>query len=276
MKSTTLYSMRLFGAALCVLLSSADVIAISPTSTDARAIMKAVEGRSTGDKLVTRVQMTIIDRKNRKRVRVIRSRSMDFAGGSKQLTIIESPADVRNLAVLGIDYKDGNKDDDQWLYLPSQHKSTRISSSGKSGSFMGSDFTYSDMTRRDPSQYDYKVIEASIKVDGDDCWKIEAKPKTTKERRETGYVKTILWVSKTKLLPLKSMMLVRAGKKTKIIRMRNIKKIDGTWMPHLMTASVGRNKRRESTTVLKFLTVRLNDPSVKDSDFTQRRLEKGL
>ena len=276
MKLTTLDSMRWFAAALCLLLAAADATAISPSSTDARAIMKAVEGRSNGDKMISRVQMTIIDRKNRKRVRVIRSRSMNFAGGSKQLTIIESPADVRNLAVLGIDYKDGKKDDDQWLYLPSQHKSTRIASSGKSGSFMGSDFTYSDMTQRDPSQYDYRVAAATVQVDGEDCWKIEARPKTAKEKRETGYVKTIIWVSKNKLMALKSMMLVRAGKKTKIVRMRNIKKVNGTWMPHLMTASVGRNKKRESTTVLKFLTIRLNDPSVKDSDFTQRRLEKGL
>ena len=60
--------------------------------------------------------------------------------------IFESPSDVQNTGLLSVDY-DGAKDDDQWLYLPSLHKATRISSGDKSGSFMGTDFTYSDMTQ---------------------------------------------------------------------------------------------------------------------------------
>lgn len=258
------------------LLSAATALAIPADTTDPNVIMKAMEERPTGDKVINRVQMTITDDKGRQRQRVVQSRQLKFAGGTKQLTIIESPADVKNLAVLSIDYDDGAKDDDQWLYLPSQHKSTRISSSGKSGSFMGSDLTYADMTKKDPAQYTYKLLAVSEQIDGEDCWKVEATPKTDKERRETGYAKTITWVSKTKLLPLKSMMLVQAGRKTKVIRMQNIKQIDGIWMPHLLTAQVGRNNKRESMTTLRFLAVKLNDPSVQESDFTQRRLEKGL
>ena len=74
---------------------------------------------------------------------------MEFDKGTRQLMMFESPADVRNTGMLSIDYKDGNKDDDQWLYLPSLNKSTRISSGDKSGSFMGTDLSYADMTRAD-------------------------------------------------------------------------------------------------------------------------------
>ena len=38
------------------------------------------------------------------------------------------PGDVANTGLLSIDYDDGAKDDDQWLYLPSLKKTTRISS----------------------------------------------------------------------------------------------------------------------------------------------------
>jgi len=257
-----------------VLASSA--LAIAPGETDPAKIMAAVEARPTPKSMSNRVQMTISDAQGRKRERVVQSKQLTFAAGTKQLTFIESPADVRNLAVLSIDYDDGNKNDDQWLYMPSQRKSTRISSSGKSGSFMGSDFTYSDMTSKDPKQYDYKMAAQSEKVDGEDCWKIEARPKTTKEKRETGYVKTTTWVSKSKLIALKAMMLVRAGRKTKIVRMRQIKKVGGFWIPHVLTAAVGRNKKRESQTVLRFTQVKVNDPAIVDSEFSQRRLEKGL
>ena len=251
-------------------------LALPPTSTDPAAIMKAVDARPTPKSMMNTVKMTISDAQGRKRERVVQSQTLKFAGGTKQLTFIASPADVRNLAVLSVDYDDGAKDDDQWLYMPSQRKSTRISSAGKSGSFMGSDFTYSDMTSKDPTQYNYKMLAQSAKVDGEDCWKIEAEPKTAKEKRETGYVKTVSWVSKSKTMVIKAMMLVRAGRKTKIIHMREIKKVGGFWIPHLLTAAVGRNKKRESMTVLRFTGLKVNDPSVKDSDFSQRRLEQGL
>ena len=263
--------------ALPALILLADpALAISPSETNAAAIMKAVEARATPAKMSNKVQMTIADAQGRKRVRVVHSKQMQFPDGTRQITFIASPADVRNLGVLSWDYDDGKKADDQWQYMPSQRKSTRISAAGKSGSFMGSDFTYSDMTSKDPKQYDYKMVAQSEKVDGEDCWKIEARPKTTKEKRETGYVKTVAWVSKSKLMPLKSMMLVRAGRKTKIVRMRQIKKIGGFWIPHLLTAAVGRNKKRESQTTLRFTGVKVNDPAITPAEFTQRRLEKGL
>ena len=266
---------KLLWTALFALLAT-PALALSPDTADPAAIMKAVEARPTPKSMANKVQMTISDAQGRKRERVVQSKQLDFAGGTKQLTFIAAPADVRNLAVLSIDYDDGAKDDDQWLYMPSQRKSTRISSAGKSGSFMGSDFTYSDMTSKDPSQYDYTLVEQSEKVDGEDCWKIEARPKTAKEQRETGYVKTVSWVSKDKLMAIKIMMLVRAGRKTKIVQMRDIKKIGGFWIPHVLTASVGRNKKRESMTVLRMSNVKVNDPAIVDSEFSQRRLEQGL
>ncbi len=250
--------------------------ALDPGETDANKIMAAVENRDTGDKMVSRMQMTIRDSAGRERVRVVRSRSLKVHGGRKQLMIFESPADVRNTALLTMDWDDGNKDDDQWLYLPSLHKSTRISSADKSGAFMGSDFSYADMTKKDPKDYEYKLSKPSAPVGGEDCWLIEARPKTEKEKRETGYVKSLVWISKTKLVPLQSKIWVAEGKKIKLLKSDKLKQIDGIWVPHRMAVRTVRGKEVESTTVLDFLSVKLGDPSVKESDFTQRRLEQGL
>ena len=174
---------------------------LSPDSTDARKIMEAVENRVEGDKVISRLKIVVEDSKGRKRIRGVQSRSLEFPGGSKQLIFFESPADVRNTGLLSIDYDDGAKTDDQWLYLPSLHKSTRINSSEKSGSFMGTDLSYSDMTQRAPSQYEYKMLNTSAQVDGEACWLIEARPTTPREKEETGYLKSQMWISKTKLLP---------------------------------------------------------------------------
>ncbi|MCG8555202.1 MAG: outer membrane lipoprotein-sorting protein [Proteobacteria bacterium] len=250
--------------------------AIEPSTRDPRAIAKAVNDRDDGNKRVTRMTMTLGDPSGRKRVRTLRTRSMDFPGGSKTLMLFEAPADVRNTGLLTIDYDAGQKDDDQWLYLPSLHRSTRISTSEKSRSFLGTDISYADMTKRDVAQYDYKLLEASARVDGEECWVIEARPRTAKEKKETGYLKVHQWISKSKLMPVQSKAWVMEGRKLKYLKFTQLRKVDGIWMAHRIAVRTVRKGKVESTTVLEFDGVRFNQPSVTDADFTQRRLEQGL
>ncbi|MCP4605780.1 MAG: outer membrane lipoprotein-sorting protein [Proteobacteria bacterium] len=250
--------------------------ALDPNTKDARKVIQAMEDKESGDKVVSRVSMVLIDSSGRKRERVLRSRSLDFDAGTKMLMLFESPADMRNTGLLSFDYEDAAKNDDQWLYLPSLRKSTRISTSDKSGSFLGTDITYADMTQRNIDAYEYKMLKDSIKVGNEDCWLIEAKPLTEKERAETGYLKTQTWVSKQKLVPLQAKMWIKEGRKLKYIKFDEIKKIDGIWTTHKLSVRTMKNNKVESTTVMKYLIIKYNDASVKDTDFTERRLEQGL
>lgn len=263
-------------AVLVVALLAVPSTAISPDTTDARAIMEAVEARPRADRVSSRIMMQVIDKAGRKRTRVVESRSKLFEGGTKQLVLFAAPADVRNTGLLSIDYDAGDKDDDQWLYLPSLRKSTRISASSRSGSFMGTDLSYSDMTKQDPASYDYGVVEQSAPVDGEDCWLIEARPRTEKAKRETGYVKLHVWVSKDKLVPLKVKNWVREGRKLKLIKFADIKKVGGIWIPHKILAQTVRAGTVQSRTVMVFKDLAVNAAHVTDGDFTQRRLEQGL
>ncbi|MCB1829203.1 MAG: outer membrane lipoprotein-sorting protein, partial [Gammaproteobacteria bacterium] len=94
---------------------------------------------------------------------------------------------------LTYDYDDPEQDDDQWLYLPALSKSKRIASSDKSGAFMGSDFNYSDMTRRNLNAYDFRLLKED-EVRGRKAWLIEALPKDREEMEETGYKKSLVFV----------------------------------------------------------------------------------
>ena len=237
-------------AAPAVAAPAAPAATVSPDSTDPKAIMKAVEGRIQADKTKARTVLQITDGSGRKRERVVRSWGMDFDGGQRQLMIFESPADVRNTGLLSVDYEDGNKDDDQWLYLPSLKKSTRISSGDKSGSFMGTDLSYADMTRADPSHYEYVILKQSVSVGGEDCWLIGAKPVTQRAKDETGYVKTQVWISKSKLVTLQVKAWVREGRKLKYIKFEGFKQLDGRWTAHKISARTVRGKKVESTTVI--------------------------
>lgn len=245
-------------------------------ATDPRAIAVAVEKRDDGNKRTSSMSLSVKDGSGRTRVRETRVQSLDFTGGTKMLILFESPADVRNTGLLSVDYDDGNKDDDQWLFLPSLKRSTRISTSDKSGAFMGSDISYADMTERDTNLYDYTLVSPSVMVGKEECWLIEAKPRNEKEQKQTGYVKTQSWISKDKLMPLQVKAWVREGQKLKYMKFDELQQVDGIWVANKLVVRTMRGNELESETVLQFSGVKFNQASVDEQVFTERRLEQGL
>lgn len=79
------------------------------------------------------------------------------ADGDKSLIVFNSPRDVQGTATLTYTHKEGF--DDQWLYLPSIKRVKRISSSNKSGLFMGSEFAYEDLSSDEVEKYTYKFLK---------------------------------------------------------------------------------------------------------------------
>ena len=264
------------GAFLVLLAGTAWSQEVSPTETDPVKIMKSVEAREQGDRTKSVLNLEVRDSKGRTRSRTVVSWSKDFADGRKQLMIFQQPADVAGTGLLSIDYDLGSKEDDQWLYLPSLKKSTRISSGEKSGSFMGTDLTYSDMTKTDPNDFNYTIKKQSAMVGEEECWVIEARPKTQRVQNETGYQKSRVWISKSKLLAVQMKAWVIEGRKIKYIRFDDLKQVDGVWVAHKISARTKRNKKTESTTVLSFSSYLLNQPEVTDALFTQQKLQEGL
>jgi outer membrane lipoprotein-sorting protein len=243
---------------------------------DPRAIMEAVAAREVGDRMSAQMRMTITSGGGKQRQRTLRTRAMKVGAERRQLVIFESPADVRNIALLSVDYDDGDRADDQWLYLPSLRKATRISGGERSGSFMGSDFSYADMTQQHTSHYDYELVDDATQVAGEDCWLIEARPRTDKARDETGYTKSHVWVSKEKKMPLQVKAWVRAGKKIKYMKFDAIEKQGGVWVAQRAAARTVEGDAAVSTTVIELRDVEVGDETVTEVDFTQRRLEQGL
>ena len=90
--------------------------------------MDRVNERETGDRSTSEMEMILIDKKGRKRVRNIQSFGMEKGDDSLSLMFFLSPADVKNTGFLTFDYDASGKDDDQWLYLPALRKTKRIAS----------------------------------------------------------------------------------------------------------------------------------------------------
>ncbi len=106
--------------------------------------------------------------------------------GDKSIIVFNTPRDVKGTAILTHSHKKEN--DDQWLYLPSIKRIKRISSRNKSGSVMGSEFAYEDLSSQEVEKYTYTFLrkENTSKAD---FYIIERVPNDKK----SGYTKQIVW-----------------------------------------------------------------------------------
>jgi outer membrane lipoprotein-sorting protein len=261
------------GLAVCSFTPGAS--ALDPSSTDARAILKEAFGSQRGEKTASRMKMSIKDGSGT-RERMMSVRTARKSDGWKTLILIEQPEDVRNTGFLSMQYVANDKSDEQWLYLPKLHRVARVPSSGKSDPFVGSDFSISDLSQQEVDDFDAKLVSASVKVGDEECWLIESTPRTQVIREETGYEKTQLWISKSKLLPIQIKASVIGGKKTKYFKAMDIRKVDGYWTPYRMQMRTMDGSTAASETVLDVLNADNQGKDVAESDFTVARLEHGV
>lgn len=239
----------------------------------AREIMRKVEDRDDGDNMTSDMEMILIDKNRNERVRKIRSFAKDFGEDTHRLMFFVHPADVKDTGFLTYDYDDPDKDDDQWLYLPALRKTKRIATSDKSGSFMGSDFTYSDMSSREIEDYYFKLLKED-KVDGHKVWIIQATPKDRETIEETGYTKTVVFVRQDNYVVIRAVNWVEDGK-LKYMEVKKLERIDGIWVSTEVHMTTKEGKRPVHMTVLRNQNVKFNQ-GLDENMFTVRRLEKGL
>ena len=251
----------------------APVEATAAEELDAREIMERVDARDDGDYSTQNLKMILIDKRGNQRVRELRAFGRDEGKDEYSLTFFVSPADVEDTGFLTYDYKDEAKDDDQWLYLPALNRSKRIASSDKSGSFMGSDFSYADMTERPLDDYQYTLMKET-EVAGEPVWQIEAVPTTEREKDQTGYTKSVVFVRKDNFLVVRSVNFVKKGKRLKYFDAKKVEEIDGIWVATEMEMKTKKGKKTLHKTVLHAENVRFNQ-DIDDAFFSVRQLEKG-
>ena len=240
-----------------------------------REIMEKVNERDDGDRSISEMEMILIDKKGKKRVRKIKTYGREKGKDSQSLMFFLSPADVKNTGFLTFDYDESGKDDDQWLYLPALRKTKRIASGDKSGSFMGSDLNYSDMTSPDLDLYDYTLMKET-EVKGTKVWQIKTVPKTKAEAEKSGYSKSVVFIRQDNFMMIRAVRWVYKKKRNKYFDARKIEKIDGIWVSTELHVTTKSGKKTLHKTILKQNNIRLNQDEVNEDLFTIRRLEKGL
>ncbi len=140
--------------------------------------------------------MILIDAHGTRIERIMQGKVKEIiADSDKSMSDFQSPLDVKGTKLLTWAHR--TQDDEQWLWLPSLRRVKRISGSNKSASFMGSEFSYEDLGGQAVEKYEHNLLKES-KEEGEDVWVIERTPK-----KESGYSKQILYISKKYMAPVK-------------------------------------------------------------------------
>lgn len=255
-----------------VILSISTPVAFAMTANE---IMQKVDARDTGKTQISTATMTLVDKKDRKRVRKLKLFSKEFSDVDKSISFFVSPTDVKDTSFLSYDWNDEEKEDDSWLYLPAMQRVNRTAAGDKSNSWMGSDFTFSDVEGAEVNEYTYKILSESDPVDGHDCWKIEALPKSKAIVKKTGYLKTINWVRKDAFLVVRGINYVKKGKRVKYYSTKDIKKIDGIWTIGTIQMVTTKNKKVQHSSIFSLENVSYNN-DVADSMFEVETMQRGL
>ena len=258
-----------------ILISGALMLPEKVFALNGREIMEKVNARDTGDRSITEMEMILIDKKGKKRVRKLKTFGLEKGKDSLSLMFFLSPADVRNTGFLTFDYDESGKDDDQWLFLPALRKTKRIAAGDKSGSFMGSDLNYSDMTSPDLNLYEYTLMKET-EVKGQKVWQIKAVPKTKAEAEKSGYSKSVVFIRQDNYVMIRGVRWVHKKKRNKYLDVRKLEKIDGIWVSTELHVTTKSGKKTLHKTILKQKNVHFNQDEVNEDLFSIRRLEKGL
>ena len=163
-----------------------------------------------GDQLAA-LTMVLRNRHGQESTREIRTRTLEVEGdGDKSLVIFDRPRDVEGTAFLTFSHATGS--DDQWLYLPALKRVKRIATNNKSGPFMGSEFSYEDISSQEVEEYTYRFLRDEA-LDGLQTHVVESVPVD----ENSGYSKLVTWHDVEHLRPLRVDFYDRKGELLKTL-----------------------------------------------------------
>lgn len=156
----------------------------------AQAIIDEAERRASGfGDLQAVAEMVIRNGRGSEAVRELSISILDLPGSaSRSLTVVDEPKDVRGTALLT--HTDEAGQSEQWLFLPALNRVKRIAASGRSGPFMGSEFSYEDFSAQAPENYDFRWLRDEP-CNGVPCHVLERRPKAT---TASAYARQEVWM----------------------------------------------------------------------------------
>jgi outer membrane lipoprotein-sorting protein len=186
-----------------------------------------------------------------------RELKMQQKGDKLRLIRFLSPADVKGVGFLV------RSDEEMYLYLPEFGKVRRIASHVKNESFMGTDFSYDDLSS---SGY-VDEYNASIARKNGNTVVLELLPKNADD---TEYSKLLMTVDTSHYLPVQVEFFDKKGKKWKVMKQEEVVKVSGFWVAKRISMEDLSSKH---STVMEMSDIEFNR-GLSDGDFSRRNLKR--
>ncbi len=186
---------------------------------------------------------------------------------SRSISYFYAPADDKGNGALMIE-NEGDKDDDQWIYLKGLRKPKRVIGSDKSSSFMGSDFSNGDVAARDINDSNFTWLASetvTFKGKKIPVEKIQSEYKSQKMKEDYGYSKGITWIHPKTGLIFKGEMYDLNGqliKKMNLLSFSVKKNRDGKKV-FMMTGMEMRSMLKGTKTIMKTQNVKVEKQAKK-------------
>ncbi|MBP5284424.1 MAG: outer membrane lipoprotein-sorting protein [Treponema sp.] len=254
-------------AAALALFMSAGAFAIDGTE-----IMTKVYDRQKPDFSKAAVQVTLSKNGKVEETRNVGEYGRCKNGLSDVVMVFLSPASVKDTRFL---QKENNgKDDDKWIYLPSLKSTRRVAASDGTKAFVGTDFSYDDMSTREVGDDTHELLkESEDKGNFKDLYVVKSTPKDPKSSQ---YSYRISYITKDAWIPTYIEMYDKKGKLLKVNEIKAIKKMPGNKnrvytvpMENVMT-----NVQSGHMTTMKMVNIEVDKP-VPDRNFTTDFLSTG-
>jgi hypothetical protein len=189
---------------------------------------------------------------------------------SKLLVRFTKPTDIQGTAFLQVEHIDG--DDDEWIFLPALGKSRRLVANNKKDSFVGSDFSYGDLSLPKVDLFEHRLLGAQT-VEGQDCYMIESIPKIDSTKSDLGYSRKITWLRQDNFLETKVEYYDLSNRLLKTQLVSNHKLLEPATQRWLALHREMTNQQTGHRTVFNFDQIESGVP-VADDLFTTRYLER--
>lgn len=217
-----------------------------------------------GDDGIAEVNMNIVNSKGNQRVREFTMLRLDQEEGGKQMyyTYFKKPSDVSRLTFMV--HKMPDASDNRWLYVPSVDLVKRISADDKNSSFVGSDFTYEDVSGRHWSEDNHKLVRED-KMGERTVYVIESVPKSANK----GFSRKVSYIDKESYLPLKEEYYDGKNELERVFTAEKVEDVQG-----IMTATLRKmeNVKKGQYTTVEFANITYN-AGVGEDVFTERFLK---
>ena len=233
---------------------------------DANAIMKKshMTYYYAGDDGVAEVKMTLVGSSGKEREREFTMLRLDNEDGGNQMyyTYFKKPSDVARTSFMVHKTDEGN--DKRWIYVPAIDLVRPISADDKNSSFVGSDFSYEDVSGRHWTE-DTHTMTGESELDGKAVWVIESVPK----EGDDSFAKKISYIDQETYLPLKEEYFNDKGEMTRRFTAVEIEEIDGFIT---MTTRKMEDLDKGSHTIVAFSSIDY-DVGLDEDIFTERYLK---